>query len=140
MSKRVLFKLESDVNDFVKDYLSSLGLKKLVDYNEESGMSEYMKDALRGSAKTKNKSNFGKPDFHIEKYRVPIVIEDKLGIKHLVAENKSGQQNARSTMVLLHHNSLIPNLNRARHDINGEGIPPPAAAGLRLLFLRGGLL
>ncbi len=90
MSKRVLFKLESDVNDFVKDYLSSLGLKKLVDYNEESGMSEYMKDALRGSAKTKNKSNFGKPDFHIEKYRVPIVIEDKLGIKHLVAENKSG--------------------------------------------------
>jgi hypothetical protein len=37
MSKRVLFKLESDVNDFVKDYLSSLGLKKLVDYNEESG-------------------------------------------------------------------------------------------------------
>ena len=38
----------------------------------------------------KNKTNFGKPDFHIEKYSVPIVIEDKLGIKHLVAENKSG--------------------------------------------------
>jgi len=69
-----VFKLESDVNDYVKNRLTALGLKKLVDFNEESGMSDYMKEALKGSAKTKNKTNFGKPDFHIEKYRIPIII------------------------------------------------------------------
>ena len=86
----IMFKLESDVNDFVKSKLTALGLKKLVDFNEESGMSDYMKEALRGSAKTKEKTSFGKPDFHIEKYSVPIVIEDKLGLRHHIAENKSG--------------------------------------------------
>lgn len=86
----VMFKLESDVNDYVKTKLAALGLKKLVDFNEESGMSDYMKEALKGSAKTKNKTNFGKPDFHIEKYGVPIVIEDKLGVKHHIAETKTG--------------------------------------------------
>lgn len=86
----VMFKLESDVNDYVKDKLAELGLKKLIDYNEESAMSDYMKEALKGSAKTKDKTSFGKPDFHIEKYSIPIVIEDKLGIKHHIALNKSG--------------------------------------------------
>ena len=86
----VMFKLESDVNDYVKAKLTALGLKKLIDFNEESGMSDYMKEALKGSAKTKDKTSFGKPDFHIEKYSIPIVIEDKLGIKHHIAENKSG--------------------------------------------------
>lgn len=86
----VMFKLESDVNDYVKAQLTALGLKKLIDFNEESGMSDYMKEALKGSAKTKDKTSFGKPDFHIEKYRVPIVIEDKLGVKYHIAENKSG--------------------------------------------------
>lgn len=86
----VMFKLESDVNDYVKAKLTALGLRKLIDFNEESGMSDYMKEALKGSAKTKDKTSFGKPDFHIEKYNVPIVIEDKLGIKHHIAGNKSG--------------------------------------------------
>lgn len=86
----VMFKLESDVNDYVKRKLSALGLKKLIDFNEESGMSDYMKEALKGSAKTKEKSNFGIPDFHIEKYQIPIIIEDKLGVKHHISQNKSG--------------------------------------------------
>ena len=43
--------LEDDVNDYVKNRLESLGLKKLKDYNVESSMSDYMKEALRGSAK-----------------------------------------------------------------------------------------
>ena len=30
-----MYKLESDVNDYVKDIFKELGLKKLVDYNEE---------------------------------------------------------------------------------------------------------
>lgn len=81
------YKLESDVNDFVKECFKNLGLKKHTDYNEESAMSDYMKEALKGSAKTKNKTNFGKPDFHIENYKVPVVFEDKLGIKKLVSFN-----------------------------------------------------
>lgn len=81
------YKLESDVNDFVKECFKSLGLKKHTDYNEESAMSDYMKEALKGSAKTKNKTNFGKPDFHIENYKVPVVFEDKLGVKKLVSFN-----------------------------------------------------
>lgn len=87
---RIKYKLESDVNDYVKKQLSNLKLKKLKDYNEESGMSEYMKEALKGSAKTKQKTNFGKPDFHIEKYNIPIVIENKLGNKNHIATAKNG--------------------------------------------------
>ena len=87
------WKLESDVNDWVKEQFYKLGLKKRRDYNEESAMSDYMKEALKGAAKTKTKTNFGKPDFHIEKYRkrkVPVVIEDKLKLSKLVAETKDG--------------------------------------------------
>lgn len=90
MSNLLPFKLESDVNDYVKGQLSALGLVKLVDFNEESGMSDYMKEALKGSAKTKNKTNYGIPDFHIEKYSVPIIIEDKLGSKYHILRNKAG--------------------------------------------------
>lgn len=82
--------LEDDVNDYVKGRLEDLGLKKLKDYNVESSMSDYMKEALRGSAKTKNKTNFGKPDFHIEKYNIPLVFEDKLGTKKLISKTKDG--------------------------------------------------
>lgn len=82
--------LEDDVNDYVKGRLEDLGLKKLKDYNVESSMSDYMKEALRGSAKTKNKTNFGKPDFHIEKYNIPVVFEDKLRTKKLISKTKDG--------------------------------------------------
>ncbi len=82
--------LEDDVNDYVKNRLESLGLKKLKDYNVESSMSDYMKEALKGSAKTKNKTNFGKPDFHIEKYTIPVIFENKLGSKKLIAKTKEG--------------------------------------------------
>lgn len=70
------WKLESDVNDYVKKQFENLGLKKLQDYNEESAMSDYLKEALKGAAKTQTKTNFGKPDFHIEKYKqIPILAE-----------------------------------------------------------------
>lgn len=84
------WKLEDDVNDYVKKELSRIGLKKLKDFNVESSMSDYMKDALKGSAKTKTKSNFGKPDFHVEKYNIPVIFEDKLGSKKLISKNKDG--------------------------------------------------
>jgi restriction enzyme bgcI alpha subunit len=47
------WKLETDVNDWVKLKLNEVGLKKLQDFNEESGMSDYLKEALKGAAKTK---------------------------------------------------------------------------------------
>lgn len=72
------FTLEADVDDYVKEKLNALGLKKRVDFNEKSAMSEYMKEALKGSAKTSQKSNYGQPDFTVEKYSVPVIIEDKL--------------------------------------------------------------
>lgn len=85
------WKLESDVNDWVKAQFEQLKLSKHIDYNEESAMSDYMKEALKGAAKTSSKTNFGKPDFHIEKYTngkqsVPVIIENKFGIKKLIAE------------------------------------------------------
>ena len=72
------YKLESDVDDFVKSTLERLGLKKRVDYNEKSSMSDYMKESLKGSSKTQNKTNYGIPDFTSEKYGIPVVIENKL--------------------------------------------------------------
>lgn len=89
------WQLEDDVNDFVKQALEKLGLKKLADYNVESNMSDYLKEALKGSAKTANKTNFGKPDFHLEKYKVkdkviPVIIENKLSLKKLINTNKDG--------------------------------------------------
>ena len=84
------WKLESDVNDWVKKQLETLGLKKHEDYNEESAMSEYLKEALKGAAKTKTKTNFGKPDFHVEKYKLHVIIENKKGISKLLSKNKDG--------------------------------------------------
>lgn len=89
----IKYRLEDDVNDYVKNILESLGLKKLQDYCVESQMSDYMKEALKGSAKTKNKTYFGKPDFTIEKYNVPVLIENKLGIKNLIFKSKEGIKN-----------------------------------------------
>lgn len=84
------WKLEQDVNDWVKAQFSKYGLEKLKDYNEESGMSDYMKEALKGSAKTDTKTNFGKPDFHVEKYHLPVIIENKLKLSKLVSKTKTG--------------------------------------------------
>ncbi|MDR1846646.1 MAG: SAM-dependent methyltransferase [Bacteroidales bacterium] len=91
------YTLEQQVNNRVNDTLRKLGLKD----NEigfESNMSDYLKEALRGSAKTQNKTNFGKPDFIIEKYKtskiagryIPVLIEDKLHNNKLIASNKDG--------------------------------------------------
>lgn len=84
----IKYTLESDVDDYVKSAFSRLGLIKLQDYNEKSSMSPYMKESLKGSAKTQNKTNFGVPDFTSEKYKIPIVIEDKLSnSKHEAISN-----------------------------------------------------
>ena len=84
------FKLEADVDDLVKEVFTQLGLKKHIDFSEKSSMSDYLKEALKGAAKTKEKTHFGEPDFHIEKYHIPVIIENKLGLKWHIAEDKSG--------------------------------------------------
>lgn len=86
------WKLEDDVNDFVKKSLEKIGLEKGKDYRVESNMSEYLKEALKGSAKTKNKTNFGKPDFHLENYKIPVIIENKLGANKLESKTKEGMK------------------------------------------------
>lgn len=84
------WKLEDHVNDYVKRELEKIGLKNQATFNVESNMSDYMKEALKGSAKTKNKTNFGIPDFHIEGYKIPIVIENKLSSSKLISETSKG--------------------------------------------------
>ncbi len=85
------YKLEEHVNDWVKAQFDKLGLKNQKDYYTESAIPDYLKEALRGRAKTENKTNFGKPDFSIIKYaQAPVIIENKLGIKKLISETKDG--------------------------------------------------
>ena len=84
------YTLEADVDDFVKKKFHNIGLIKGQDYNEKSAMSGFMKMALRGASKTNAKSNYGQPDFNIEKYKIPVLIENKLNHKYHIAETKSG--------------------------------------------------
>lgn len=74
------YTLEEHINDWVKKYFDSMGLKNQIDYYTESAIPDYLKEALRGRAKTENKTNFGKPDFSLTKYGIPVIIENKLGI------------------------------------------------------------
>jgi len=86
--------LEDDVDDWVKTQLTKLGLVKNVSFNVQGAMSDRLQDALRGGSKTKFKTGIGKPDLHVEIYSglsndahiVPVLIENKLGLKKLVAK------------------------------------------------------
>ncbi|MBR1819623.1 MAG: hypothetical protein IJ780_05805, partial [Neisseriaceae bacterium] len=82
------WKKEEDVNDFVKSEFSKLGLEKNQDYNTESTMSFYLQDALKGFSKTEDKAGVGRPDFSVEKYAIPVLIEDKFSHKKLINQNE----------------------------------------------------
>ncbi|MBL4653778.1 MAG: N-6 DNA methylase [Flavobacteriales bacterium] len=85
------YKIEDHVNDWVKAKFDELGLKNQQDYYTESAIPDYLKEALKGRAKTKNKTSFGKPDFSLPDCNpVPVIIENKLGLKKLLAETKDG--------------------------------------------------
>ncbi|MEI7456923.1 MAG: N-6 DNA methylase, partial [Nitrosomonadales bacterium] len=85
------YKLEEHVNDWVKKKFDKLKLKNQKDYYTESAIPDYLKEALRGRAKTENKTNFGKPDFSLPHYKqAPVVIENKLGLQKLIVEAKDG--------------------------------------------------
>ena len=88
--KKMVYRLEEHVNDWVKSKFDQLRLKNQKDYYTESAIPDYLKEALRGRAKTDKKTNFGKPDFSLTKYKIPVVIENKLGLKKLLKETKDG--------------------------------------------------
>lgn len=91
MIEQQKYKLEEHVNDWVKNKFDKLKLKNQRDYYTESAIPDYLKDALRGRAKTENKTNFGKLDFSLTRYKkAPVVIENKLGLQKLIAESKDG--------------------------------------------------
>ena len=66
-NNRINYTLEDHVNDWVKVQFDRLKLKNQKDYHTESAIPEYLKEALKGRAKTENKTNFGKPDFSLTK-------------------------------------------------------------------------
>lgn len=85
------YKLEEHVNDWVKARFREINLLNQKHYYTESAIPDYLKEALKGRAKTKNKTNFGQPDFSIDCYtEAPVIIENKLGLKKLIAETKDG--------------------------------------------------
>lgn len=85
------FTLERQVDDYVEDELKNkLGLDK-EEFGMESNMNEYLKNALKGGAKTDNHTNFGIPDYNITKYSIPVLIENKLHSKFLVKRNSKGE-------------------------------------------------
>lgn len=91
MSTTKKFTLEEHVNDWVKKKFESLNLINQTDFYTESAIPDYLKEALKGRAKTVNKTNFGKPDFSLPHIKLaPVIIESKLGLKKLLSESKEG--------------------------------------------------
>lgn len=91
------WKIEQDVDDYMYRYLENLGLPKNDfenGFGTESEISNFMKEALKGGAKTNSKANFGKPDITIEKYihdlKLPIVIENKLSPTKFIKSKADG--------------------------------------------------
>lgn len=86
------YKLEDHVNDWVKAQFQKLGLENQKDYYTGSSFPDYLKDALKGCAKTINKTNFGIPDFSLPniKKETPVIIENKLGLSKLLNQAKDG--------------------------------------------------
>lgn len=90
MNEKVKWANEDSVNDWVNEQLKAIGLKRDIDFFTESNMTDYLKESLKGSAKTLKKTNFGKPDFHTLKYDVPVVIENKFKQTKLISQTKDG--------------------------------------------------
>jgi hypothetical protein len=88
------WKLEDNVNDWVKSEFARI---KQTNYTVESAMSDYLKNALQEGVKIKRlelevageteNGKSWKPDFHLETFDIPVLIENKLGINKLSATN-----------------------------------------------------
>ena len=88
------WKLEDNVNDWVKSEFARI---EQPEYTVESSMTEHLKDAIQQGVKLKRielkeagekgKGKSWKPDFELETFAIPVLIENKLGLKKLVAKN-----------------------------------------------------
>lgn len=86
--------LEDNVNDWVKSEFARI---KQTRYTVESSMTDYLKDAIQKGvvlkrlaleeAGEKEKGKSWKPDFELETFTIPILIENKLGSGKLIAAN-----------------------------------------------------
>lgn len=108
------WKLETDVDYFVLKNLEKIWLQKWKDFNDQSAMSDYLKEALKWKSKTENKTGIWKPDFHLENYKIPVVIENKLGSKKILSGNLENPKmddnsikNFASNGALYYANSMI---------------------------------
>jgi len=84
------YRQEEQVDDWVKSQFDTFNWVNQQDYYTKSAIPDYLKEALKGRAKTKNKTRSGEPDFSITKYKVPVIIENKLGLKKLISQTKDG--------------------------------------------------
>ncbi len=88
------WKLEDNVNDWVKSEFARIKQKK---YTVESAMSVYLKNAIQQGVKLKRleleeagekeKGKSWKPDFELEIFDIPVLIENKLGLNKLLASS-----------------------------------------------------
>jgi len=86
--------LEDNVNDWVKGEFARI---KQPNYTVESSMSPFLKEAIQKGvilkrlaleeAGEKEKGKSWKPDFELETFDIPVLIENKLGINKLSATN-----------------------------------------------------
>jgi type I restriction-modification system DNA methylase subunit len=84
------FQDERDIDRYVEEILKNIGLVFKEDFNDQRNMSDYLKSSLEGSSKTENKTGMGIPDFSIEKYQVPVIIENKVKLDKLLKTTKEG--------------------------------------------------
>ena len=88
------WKLEDNLNDWVKSEFARI---KQTKYTVESAMSVYLKNAIQHGVKVKRieleeagekeKGKSWKPDFELETFDLPVLIEDKLGLNKLLASS-----------------------------------------------------
>jgi type I restriction enzyme M protein len=86
--------LEDNVNDWVKAEFARI---KQTNYTVESSMSPFLKEAIQKGVVLKRlsleetgekeKGKSWKPDFELETFDIPVLIENKLGISKLAATN-----------------------------------------------------
>jgi len=84
---------ERDVDRYVHKQLEKIGLLFKIDFNDQQNVSDSLKETLGGASKT-GKKGTGRLDFAVEKYvksfRVPVIIENKVGLRKLEAKNSNG--------------------------------------------------
>jgi len=121
------FQDERDVDRYVENRLKDIGLVLKNDFNDQHNMSAYLKEALKGSSKTENKTGTGVPDFTVEKYKIPVIIENKSGLKKLQKLTKDGISRSDSDIQNFAVNGAV---SYARHMIHSGKYDSVIAIGI----------